>query len=95
MTQVLSQVQANIGPGGFNRKKGRISRHSDFGFAIPSFTAGQYATLGIASGGDVVESLLTQMRFRGSCKITFSSLQRSAMFIATRVKRAALQRSAM
>jgi ferredoxin-NADP reductase len=58
MTRVLSEVQANHCPAELVERKDVSANLAILRFRVaerPSFTAGQYATIGIAIDGDVVE----------------------------------------
>lgn len=58
MTRVLSEVHANHCPAELIERRDVSANLAIFRFRVaerPSFTAGQYATIGIAVGGDVVE----------------------------------------
>ena len=58
MTSVLSEVQANHCPAELIERRNVSANLAIFRFRVaerPSFTAGQYATISIAMGGDVVE----------------------------------------
>jgi len=58
MTRVLSKVQANHCPAELIERRDVSANLAIFRFRVaerPSFTAGQYATIGIAVDGDVIE----------------------------------------